>query len=252
MINSINARFLRYFIVLSLLMTLTGCFYWLRAYQTYLQMSDFDEHFFIGVTDVFTLHFKDPILLSEDLVSLAKLRPSEEINTSSGAQWIYRFRKAGKEGDIVVPEVQFSLILTINRQDEVIALSFSSIFLQIAQPEFLELSIRSVGSGEIDRGNRQLKVSTEKVGEVEVQLPLKPAVLDNLGDPFEIVEDETHEVTVYYFMLEAHGIKKGYEDRALSAIRLTFDKAAQEMIEMSGRFAGLNVPIDYRQYQAPY
>ncbi len=126
---------------------------------------------------------------------------------------------------------------------------FSRIFLQIAPPEFLELSIRSVGSGVIDKKNRQLKVDVDKVGKINAQLPLKATVLANLGEPFKIEDAEDQEVYLYYFMLEAHGIKKGYENRTLSAIRLTFDKVSQEMIKMSGRFAGLKISINYRKYQ---
>ena len=243
------ARLVRGILILSLLISLTGCFYWWRTYQTYLQMGEFDEHFSISVAEDFTVNFKHPILISEDFVSLAKLRPSEEIQTTSGQLWHYRFRKSDMQGDILFPEIQFTLSLRFNQQNEVIALSFSRIFLQIAPPEFLALSIRSVGSGVIDKENRQLKVDTDKVHKINAPLPLKAVVLANLGEPFEIEDGEAQDVYLYYFMLEAHGIKKGYEDRALSAIRLTFDKESQELIKMSGRFAGLKISINYRKYQ---
>jgi len=147
----ILAKFVRWILILSLMFSLTGCFYWWRTYLTYLQMGEFDEHFSISVDEDFTVHFKHPILLAEDFVSLAKLHASEEIITPSGQLWHYRFRKSDKQGDILAPEIQFTLSLTFNQQDEVIALSFSRIFLQIAPSEFLELSIRSVGSGVIDK-----------------------------------------------------------------------------------------------------
>ncbi len=218
--------------------------------MTYLQMGEFDEHFSISVSEDFTVHFKHPILLAEDFVSLAKLRASEEIKTSTGELWNYRFRKSDKQGNLFSPEIQFTLSLNFNQQHELIALSFSRIFLQIAPPEFLELSIRSVGSGVIDKANRQLKVDTDKVRKINAALPLKAVLLANLGEPLQIEEGEAYEVYLYYFMLEAYGIKKGYEDRALSAISLTFDKESQEMIKMSGRFAGLKISINYRKYQS--
>ena len=232
-----------------MLISLTGCFYWWRTYLTYLQLKEFDEHFSISVAEDFTVHFKHPILLSKDLVSLAKLRASEEIKTPSGQLWHYRFRKSDKQGKLLFPEIQFTLSPGFNQDKEVISLSFSRIFLQIAPPEFLELSIRSVGSGVIDKANRQLKVDTDKVRKINAALPLKNVVLANLGEPLDIKEYETHEVYLYYFMLEAYGIKKGYEDRALSTIKLTFDKETQEMIKMSGRFAGLKISINYRKHQ---
>ena len=50
----------------------------MRAYQTYLQMNEFDRNFSIIAKDDFTVHFKNPKLLSEDFVSLAKLHASSE------------------------------------------------------------------------------------------------------------------------------------------------------------------------------
>ena len=246
----ISVRLVRGVLIMSLLLLLTGCFYWWRTYQTYLQLGEFDEHFFVTAADDFTVHFKHPILLADDFVSLAKLRASEEIKKPTGQLWEYRFRKSDKQGNILSPEVQFTLSLRFNQQNEAMALSFSRIFLQIAPSEFLELSIRSVGSGVIDKKNRQLKVDTDKVRKINARLPLKSVVLANLGEPFQVEEGKAKEVYLYYFMLEAHGIKKGYEDRALSAIRLTFDKESQELIKMSGRFAGLKISINYRKYQA--
>ena len=56
-------------------------------------MGEFDEHFSISVTEDFTVHFKHPILLADDFVSLAKLRASVEIKNPTGQVWEYRIRK---------------------------------------------------------------------------------------------------------------------------------------------------------------
>ena len=242
-------RTIRLLLIFCLLTTLSGCFYWWRAYQTYLQMDEFDENFAISVNDNFTVHFKDPILLSEDFVNLAKFRPSAEENTHFGKLWRYRFRELDKQGNILLPEIMFSIDIAFNQEDKIITWSFSPLFLQIAPPEFLELSFRSLGSAEINPDNKQLKVNTDQVNKIDAALPLKSAVLDHLGEPLEIEDENTQEVYLYHFELEAFGIEKGYEDRALSVVKLTFDKRTQEMIKMSGRFAGLKISINYRKYQ---
>ncbi len=236
-------------LVFSLLLTLPGCFYWWRAYQTYLQMDEFDEHFSVSADENFIVHFKDPILLSEDFVRLAKLRPSTEEKTAFGKVWHYQFRKVDKQGNILLPEVMFSFDLTFNQDDRIIDWSFSRLFLQIAPPEFLELSFRSLGGAEINPDKKQLKVNTEKVKKIHVPLPLKSSILAHLGKPLEIEDEADQEIYVYHFKLEAYDIEEGYEDRALSVLKLTFDKTTQEMIKMSGRFAGLKISINYRKYQ---
>ena len=87
-------------------LTLTGCAYWWRAYQTYQQMGEFDKYFNVVVTDDFTLKFKEPVMLSEDFVSMARLRPSEEKPTSDGKQWRYWFRKVDGYKKIVTARSQ--------------------------------------------------------------------------------------------------------------------------------------------------
>ena len=51
-------RFFYPLCVLLLAGSLSGCIYWIRAYQTYIQMSEFDRYFKTVTTDEFTLHFK--------------------------------------------------------------------------------------------------------------------------------------------------------------------------------------------------
>ena len=74
-------RVLRAIGLLILAGSLSGCIYWIRAYQTYLQMGEFDRYFTTVTTDEFTLQFKEPIMYSKDFVSLSRLYASEDIPT---------------------------------------------------------------------------------------------------------------------------------------------------------------------------
>lgn len=51
--------------------------------------------------------------------------------------------------------------------------------------------------------------------------------------------------------METYHIEEGYEDRALTEIKVFFDKENQELIRMSGRFAGLKVSINYQVLKQP-
>jgi len=143
-------RLLRLILVFSLLMSMTGCFYWVRAYQTYLQMDEFDENFSIHADKNFRVDFKDPILYSDDFVKLAKLRPSREIVTADGKIFRYIFRKIDTNGHVIKPEVSFYIDLIFNKDDRISRWIFSPLFLQIAPPAFLEMSFRSLGSADIN------------------------------------------------------------------------------------------------------
>lgn len=241
-------HFFRILCLLVLTCSLSGCIYWIRAYQTYLQMDEFDRYFTIVTTDEFTLQFKEPILYSKDFVSLSRLYASEDDPTLEGRRWRYWFRKVDANNKMIVPEVKFYSDLTFNKEERIIAWSFSSLFLQIAPPKFLEVSLRSIGGAEIDTEKQQLRANSKLIDKIAEDLPKKPAVLSQLGEPLEIKDEGDIEVYMYHFLLETHHIEKGYEDRALSEVKISFDKKTQELIRMSGRFAGLKVSINYRKF----
>ncbi|MBL1264876.1 hypothetical protein [Candidatus Methylomicrobium oryzae] len=238
-------KILRIALILLLALPLAGCIYWWRAYQTYLQMSEFDRYFKVAVADDFTLQFKEPILYSDDFVSLAKLHASEEKPTSDGKRWRYWFRKVDQQGKVIKPKIEFYSDLNFNRQDRITAWSFSSLFLEIAPPKLLEVSLRSIGGADINKEKMQLKADTSRLGKINVNLPLKSKVVEKLGEPLRINDDHDQDIYVYHFKLITHGIEEGYEDRELTTLNLSFDKKTQELTKMSGRFAGLKISINY-------
>ena len=233
-------------------LSLSGCMYWVRAYQTYLQMDDFDKHFSFSVNKEgdFTLHFKEPILFSEDFVSLSRLYASEDtLLKDGGRRWRYWFRKLDAKGQIIKPEIKFYSDLYFNQEKKITSWSFSKLFLQIAPQKFLEASLRAIGGGKIDKEKRQLRANYEGLDKVSDQLPKKAAVIAQLGEPLKIVDEVTREIYEYRFLLETHGVEKGYEDRVFNEVHITFDKKTQELIRMKGRFAGLKASINYRKLQ---
>jgi hypothetical protein len=229
--------------------TLTGCAYWWRAYQTYQQMGEFDKYFTVVAADDFTLNFKEPIMLSEDFVSLARLRPTEETPTPDGKHWRYWFHKIDGYNKPVSPKVEFHSDLHFNKNDKLAAWSFSSLFLEIAPPKFLEASLRSIGGGEINKDKMQLRGNTDAIEKIAADLPKKPTVVAKLGQPFEIKKDKNNEIYIYRFLLDTKTIDEGYEDRAISEVKLSFDKKNQELVRMAGRFAGLKISINYKKFQ---
>ncbi len=234
--------------ILMLALILTGCVYWLRAFQVYQQMNDFDKHFAIVVTDEFTLQFKEPILYSKDFVSLSRLYPSDDSPTPDGRKWRYWFRKIDKDGNLIKPVVSFYTDLYFNKESKLTAWSFSSLFLQIAPPKFLEVSLRSIGGAEIDKEKHQLKANSALLEKISEHLPKKATIVAKLGEPLEIKDEPEQEIYVYHFLLDTHEIEKGYEDRALNEVKLSFDKKTQELTRMAGRFAGLKVSINYKKF----
>lgn len=239
----------RLFALILLASLLSGCVYW-RLYLTKLQMEEFDRNFAIEVGDHFVWRFKDPLLYSGDFIELSKLQPTSSESNGTGKLQHYRFYKADSYLQPAKPSVEFMFDLSFNGDDLLTAWSFSPVFLQIAPPEFLEVSIRSLAGAEINEEKRQLKADTSSISKIAAKFPKKTEVLARLGPPLTIEREKAEEIYIYHFLLKTPNIEKGYEDRALSEVRLTFDGATQDMVKMSGRFAGLKISIDYRKFVA--
>jgi len=239
----------RFFFLLILLASLSACTYWWRAYQVYLQMNEFDRYFSVEAGDKFTLKFKKPVMYSQDFVSLSHLYPSEDNPTAEGRRTRYWFRKVDADGNTIQPEIKFYSEMDFNNEKCLTAWSFSSLFLEIAPPQFLEVSLRSIGGGHIDKEKRQLQADTEKVGKITAELPDKSRVVAKLGDPLEIKEEEGQDIFIYHFLLDTPRIEPGYENNALNEVKLSFDKTTHELFKMAGNFAGLKVSIDYRDFK---
>jgi hypothetical protein len=240
------ARLLGLMLICSLL---TGCVYW-RLYQTKLQMEEFDRYFAIEVNDHFIWHFKDPLLYSDDFVELSKLQPTASERNGAGKLERFRFYKADSLSRPAKPNVEFMFDLSFNADDLLTAWSFSPVFLQIAPPAFLEVSIRSLAGAEINQDKRQVKADASSITKISARFPKKAEVLSRFGEPLTIERKPNEDIYIYHFILDTPDIEEGYEDRALSEVRLTFDTATQEMVKMSGRFAGLKISIDYRKFVA--
>ncbi len=241
-------RALKGVLLLIMALSLTGCLYWLRAYQTYLQLGEFDRYFYVSVTDEFTLHFKQPILYSQDFVALSQLYPSEDNATSGGRQWRYWFRKVDTDNNVIKPEVKFYSDMSFNKENKIVAWSFSKLFLEIAPPKFLETSLRSLSGAEIDKEKRQLKAKSELMAKITEPLPQKATVTAKLGPPLSIEDAPDHETYIYRFLLETHHIEAGHEQNAINEVKLSFDKNTHELFNMAGNFAGLKVSINYRNF----
>lgn len=242
-------RLLRIGLVICMSVTMSGCFSWMRAYQTYLQLDDFDDHFAISYQydDDFNLLFKDPILYGDDFTSISKIQPTEVVDLAGQKRWRYVFKKVDKENNVLEPEVTFYFDLILNEEGRLARWVFSPMFLQMAPAEFLEASIRSIGGAEINQFKRQLKADTSALAKVNADLPLQAQIIKNLGEPLTLeTTEDGHNKLQYYFLLDTKQVEQGFEDRLLSVVDLTFEKNNKTLLKMTGRFAGLKISINYQ------
>ncbi|MGZ8242300.1 hypothetical protein [Methylomagnum sp.] len=238
------------FLTLFLALSLSGCV-WLRLLEIKGQLADFDNHVRVEVADRhFILHLHHPVLTSEDFMYLTKLRPSRSETLPQGHRDFLDFRI-----DPAATKKQaaktISFALSYSPEHKLAAFDFSPLFLEMAPPIFLEASIRALGSAKVDQGKKQLKVDPGDLPKLSAQLPHRQDILNVMGPPAEDFPHEGLRILLYRFKAEAEPVEPDYEKRRLAEAKLFFDPATDELVRLSGKFAGLKLAIDYRKFTQP-
>lgn len=236
-------------LILAVMLLLAGCV-WLRLLEIKNQLSAFEENFRVEVTEQhFIVHFLDPVLLSDDFVYLSKLHPSRIERLADGsARWFLDFRiDPLKEENQRNKRVTFAM--TFNNEERLAAFDFSPLFLEMAPAAFLEASIRSLGSGQVDQDKRQLKVSSEDLPQLKAPLPRIEAITSVMGKPVSEHLENGLKVLIYRFKADATPTDPEFADRRLAEAWLYFEPKRNELVRLKGRFAGLKLSIDYKKLQ---
>lgn len=248
-------KIIRVFLVICIVISSVSCVWW-RLLELKHQIADFEKNIHVSVIDqhfVVTLHH--PLLTSEDFLYLTHLRPSRVENTVKGYYWFLDFRPvlvARKPISVAHKEdktITFGLRFT--RENTLSAFDFSPLFLEIAPPVFLEASIRSLGAGKIDQSKMQLKVNPEDLPVLKAPLPKRSAVLAVLGTPFDQFPHKGLQIMQYRFIAESEPVSPEYASRREAEVKLFFDPAHDELVRLTGQFAGLKLAIDYRKLVTP-
>ena len=235
--------------LLAMALMLTGCV-WLRLLEIKNQLADFDDNLRIEVADQhFIVHFLKPVLLSDDFVYLSKLYPSRTEKLAKGSyRWYLDFHMdPAKTPEQKTKTVSF--IMTWNAEHRLAAFDFSPLFVEMAPPQFLEASIRSLGVGKVDQGSKQLKVDPEDLPKLSARLPKMADITRVMGPPTNKGNDQGMKVLLYRFKANSKPVDPEYEERRIAEAYLYFDPAKDELVRLKGKFAGLKLSIDYRNHK---
>ncbi len=233
-------------ILLAALLVLAGCVY-TRLLEVKQQLNQFERYFRVERSDHFILHFLHPVLLSDDLVYLSKLKPSRVTKLGRGSRWYQDFRKVESARNPESPTVTIAFELTFDEQDRLISWDFPPVFLSMVPAPFLETSLKSLGSADIDEVNRQVRASLRALPRLKVKPPAREAIVNTLGQPAEISAKNGQRLYVYRFKSDTPPIDAEYEDRRVAVAKLFFDPTTDVLTKFYGRFAGLKFAIDFRK-----
>lgn len=235
--------------VLLLLLTLgmQGCV-WLRLLEVKNQLTEFDQHFRVDTQQGFQLRFLEPVLYGSDLTGLARMDPTHKSNHPAGQEWEFYFAKEPILDDPQPQDLQ--LYCTINPAEKVQALRLAPIFLQLAPARFLEHSIRSLASANVDARKRHLHADTKTLAQAELKPPTYDHLLSKLGTPhFDKFQGEKWIVSYYYRLQSNTAIQ---EEKTQAEVHLFFDQETRRLNRFRAQFARLKLSVNYREIADAY
>lgn len=235
----------RFFLLFLVCISLSGCV-WLRMLELKAQLSHFDENFKVDSSRNFSLHFLNPVLFSDDYLTLAKVQPSEKEAAPDGKRWRQVFSKINAAGQ---KETGADVVFTLqfDHNDRLTSWDFSPVFLAMIPPKFLEASLRSLGKGNVDRGKQQLRVNAEDLPKVDAKPPNRDQILSILGEPAEKTLENGLKLHIYRFRADTPATESGYEDRRNASAKLFYDPKTNELQKVTARFLGLKFSVDFRK-----
>ena len=238
-------------IALLLLCSMAGCVY-LRLLSLKNQFARFEENFSIEAGARLALHFNNPVLYDTDIIELTNLQPSRVDKNPDSSAFVFHFAKQEKAMPAASGK-DLVFLMNFNRDRKLEALVFSEAILKLVPPEFLELSLRSLGYAEVDKKRRQLRADSTRVVRRHLHAPGYDAIRLVLGDPMQEERTAQEWKVVYEYRLNTPTRDKQADTLRRTVVTLWFDPVSRELDQLSGNFAGLKLTLHYeRMIQKEY
>lgn len=243
MLNN-SKRFLIYSGLFLVLLTLSSCIFF-RMLDVRDQLNDFETNFDLNDERGLTLVFKNPVLMSDDVIWLMKGSPLSVKPEQEGQLWTYVFQKqyltSQEEGD------EYDIpILMVMEDDKLTEVSFPERFLNNLSIPLLKKILASMGNADISKLSRS--ASSKYEGDDPNEIPTSDNVQETLGIPYEIEDlGENSKLSYLYYLEDAQGnATKDNLNFELWFIAGNDDKALKRV---GGKIRGIKLSLDFEAPQ---
>ncbi len=212
----------------------------MRLYKVQNQLNDFDTNFELSDKGGLVLIFLNPVLESGDMVWLMKNGPLKKEENGEGELWTYIFEKqyltGAREGN------EYDIPLLILMQNEMVKeIIFPERFLKYISIPLLKKMFSSMGEAEINKLSKS--ASSIFRGSNPEEIPGIENIVDTLGKPYSIEEDETTKYTyLYYLKNGASGPRSDYFE---FETEFEFNKESKTLEKARGTIRGLTMSLDF-------
>lgn len=233
----------RVFVFLALFLfifSLSSCIF-VRMVKVKNQLNDFEINFDLNDERGLTLVFKNPVLLTDDVIWLMKGSPVSVETIDEGQLWTYVFQKqhtvSQDEGDKYdIP------ILMVMEDGKLTEITFPKRFLKNLSIPLLKKMLTSMGNADVSKLGRS--ASSKFSGDDPTEIPTSDNVVETLGVPYE-VEDlgENSKLSYLYYSEDSDGsANKDNLNFELWFIAGNKDKALKTT---GGKIRGVKLSLDF-------
>ncbi len=233
----------RVFVYLGLfliLITLSSCVF-VRMIKVKNQLNDFDTNFDLNDERGLTLVFKNPLLLTDDIIWLMKGSPVSVEMIDEGELWTYVFQKqhtvSQDEGDTY----DIPLLMVMN-DDKLTEVTFPERFLKNLSIPLLKKMLASMGNADVSKLGRSAR--SKFSGSDPTEIPTSDNIVETLGVPYEIEDlGENSKLSYLYYLEDAQGnATKDNLNFELWFIAGNEDKALKRV---GGKIRGVKLSLDF-------
>jgi len=225
------------FLLLLAITSLSGCVY-LRLLEIKRQLADFGRHCTLEYRDALVVVFREPVLLKEDILYLAKKGPTMAEETPRHSMWQYHFVKQyppRQEGEGGVFDVPVRLFFDEHKMNMG---ALPARFYELMPRDFILEAIRAIGHAQVNPVTRYAEGRFHgKQNNTPIPLPRKQDLLRLMGRPYS-VEDSGRDCTLSFL----YSLQRGKTDPSPPSeawARLTFSKEGGGLTKIEAKFAGM-------------
>ncbi len=202
-------------IFLLFIVSSTGCVY-LRLLKVKRQLNDFENNFALNDENGLKFVFKNPVLLSDDIIWLMKNDPLSREQTENGEIWVYVLEKQYLDEN--TDKVNYDIpILFYVRDDKLVEMTFPERFLKNLSKPLLIKMLGSMGKSEISKSTRS--AGTEFKGSNSDEIPKKRYIISVLGKPYK--DETTHHTQTFTYLYNLKKSDMAKEDDKFD-LKMTF------------------------------
>ncbi len=233
-------RVLVFLALFLIVLSLSSCIF-VRMMKVKNQLNDFETNFDLTDERGLTLVFKNPVLLTDDVIWLMKGGPVSVEKIDVGELWTYVFQKqhtvSQDEGDTY--DIPILMVIEDGKLTEV---TFPKRFLKNLSIPLLKKMLTSMGNADVSKFRRS--ASSKFSGSDPTEIPTSDNVVETLGVPYE-VEDlgENSKLSYLYYLEDSDGsANKDNLNFELWFIAYNEDKALKRL---GGKIRGVKLSLDF-------